>query len=351
MVLIILGIPSNLEKIYENAEDEFVDFIYKTGKYANPLDVDFLLPDEEEIEDGTDKLIKTYQKGVEKLKEEQEKLREWQQEHPIAVMFGIDEPEKLEAFNTMADLAKDAINSLTESWVENSQRVVDALNTRISEQQRAVEVEAQLAAEGKANNLSVKKAELEDLKKQRDRALKEQEKALKAQQAIETASQTINIMTAVTNILKEYTKIPLVGLLLGGAAIAALMTLFKSTKGKVADMTKYAEGGLLEGRPHSQGGVKVPELRAELEGGEYVVNKKMTQKHLPLLEAINKDKIEIDKTLVHKFKIEKSKVEIKETPEIREIRDMMRKIMSRTEVTYEGGYRIERFGNVRRRIG
>ena len=40
--------------------------------------------------------------------------------------------------------------------------------------------------------------------------------------------------------------------------------------------------GLLSGKPHSAGGVLL-----EAEGGEYIINKKATKNHLPLLEAIN----------------------------------------------------------------
>ena len=49
--------------------------------------------------------------------------------------------------------------------------------------------------------------------------------------------------------------------------------------------SKFADGGLLGGRPHSQGGIKTP--YGELEGGEYVINKRSTQSFLPILNAIN----------------------------------------------------------------
>jgi hypothetical protein len=46
--------------------------------------------------------------------------------------------------------------------------------------------------------------------------------------------------------------------------------------------TYLAQGGLLEGKSHVEGGVP-----AIMEGGEYVVNKQSTSQFLPLLEAIN----------------------------------------------------------------
>ena len=53
---------------------------------------------------------------------------------------------------------------------------------------------------------------------------------------------------------------------------------------------KFEEGGLVNGKSHSQGGVpfKVQGVGGyEMEGGEYIVNKKATAKYLPVLEQLN----------------------------------------------------------------
>ena len=47
----------------------------------------------------------------------------------------------------------------------------------------------------------------------------------------------------------------------------------------------FAKGGMLEGPSHANGGIKTP--FGELEGGEFVINRKSTQSFLPMLEAIN----------------------------------------------------------------
>lgn len=49
--------------------------------------------------------------------------------------------------------------------------------------------------------------------------------------------------------------------------------------------SKFAKGGLLSGPSHSEGGIKSP--YGELEGGEFVINKRSTQSFMPLLSAIN----------------------------------------------------------------
>jgi hypothetical protein len=49
--------------------------------------------------------------------------------------------------------------------------------------------------------------------------------------------------------------------------------------------SKFANGGLLTGPSHSQGGIKT--RLGELEGGEFVINRRSTASFLPLLNAIN----------------------------------------------------------------
>ena len=55
--------------------------------------------------------------------------------------------------------------------------------------------------------------------------------------------------------------------------------------GSAAAGAKFAKGGLLNGPSHSQGGIKTS--FGELEGGEFVVNKRSTRSFMPLLSAIN----------------------------------------------------------------
>lgn len=52
---------------------------------------------------------------------------------------------------------------------------------------------------------------------------------------------------------------------------------------------KYAKGGLLRGASHENGGIKghIEGQNFEVEGGEYVVRKKVTRKHLPFLNWFN----------------------------------------------------------------
>lgn len=50
---------------------------------------------------------------------------------------------------------------------------------------------------------------------------------------------------------------------------------------------KYADGGIIYGKPHSQGGVRVGNTNIEVEGGEMVISKKNTQRYKDVLYKIN----------------------------------------------------------------
>jgi hypothetical protein len=44
----------------------------------------------------------------------------------------------------------------------------------------------------------------------------------------------------------------------------------------IAQISKLENGGLLQGKSHAQGGIPVGNTGVEVEGGEYVVNKRST---------------------------------------------------------------------------
>jgi hypothetical protein len=75
------------------------------------------------------------------------------------------------------------------------------------------------------------------------------------------------------------------------AAIAAAMGAAQIAFIAAQPVPEFAQGGLLKGRSHSQGGMPVLGYDgrpvAELEGDEFIVNKRATAKHLGLLQAIN----------------------------------------------------------------
>ena len=151
----------------------------------------------------------------------------------------------------------------------------------------------QLAQE---KNAQIKALESERaIEKEKEQNQKKQQQLEKQQKALEKkrweqnkknqiVQATINTFTAVTNALSVQPWF--VGLALSAVALALGM----ANVAKIKAQKYYAKGGLLEGKSHSQGGIKVGNTGIEVEGGEFVTNKITTRQNLPLLEYINSKK-------------------------------------------------------------
>ena len=133
------------------------------------------------------------------------------------------------------------------------------------------------------------------IEKEKEQNQKKQQQLEKQQEALEKkrweqnkknqiVQATINTYTAVTNALAVQPWF--VGLALSAVALALGM----ANVAKIKAQKYYAKGGLLEGKSHSQGGIKVGNTGIEVEGGEFVTNKITTRQNLPLLEYINSKK-------------------------------------------------------------
>lgn len=155
-------------------------------------------------------------------------------------------------------------------------------------EQLAMEKAAQKAALIEEQNAL--KAKEENQKKQDavEKKRREQEKKNSIVQA------TINTFTAVTNALAVQPWF--VGLALSAVALALGMANIAQIKKQ-----KYAKGGLLVGKSHAMGGIPVGNTGIEVEGDEYIVNKKSTAANLPLINYINSQKRTITKDDLNTF--------------------------------------------------
>lgn len=151
--------------------------------------------------------------------------------------------------------------------------LLEQLNT----QQMAYEKE--YAAQQKAaKQKEILEKKQEALEKKRN----EQEKKSKVQQAI------INTYTAVSNALAVQPWF------LGLALSAVALALGLKNVSAIKSTPVYADGGVIQGASHSQGGVKVLGGTAEVEGGEYITNKVTTSKNVDVLTFINSKKKKLD---------------------------------------------------------
>lgn len=194
----------------------------------------------------------------------------------------------------------EGINTQIQGQIEANQAWVDDLKEKRAELEEQIEIEKERQDEGLANNLKAKEEELAELSTMEAQALKEQEelrkKAVTAQIIQDSIAQTSSLISAAAGIFEGFSKIPILGLALGAAAVASLFAFFASAKAKAKDSARGFEGGHLkdilgpnaatEDMPGRGEGSRVhPDLIANAR--EYLVNGDSTMANLDHLHKLN----------------------------------------------------------------
>ena len=195
------------------------------------------------------------------------------------------------------DMLEDAYRKqedLTKGHMDKLKDIEDELKT--SRGDRRAHLVEQLNAERQALIASLQEAQKIDKEKEanakKQDALEKKRREQEKKNSIVQA--TINTFTAVTNALA----VPpwFVGLALSAVALAMGMAQVSNIKKQ-----KYAKGGILAGKSHNAGGIPVGMTGIEVEGGEYVINKRSTQKNMPLIDYINKSNKAITREDLNRF--------------------------------------------------
>lgn len=205
----------------------------------------------------------------------------------------LDEEEK------MLDKEKDAVEKAYEKQADIVQRYKDAINGTEDELKNARGERRLALLDSLAQQKEGYAAETEALKKQelekekiakKEEQLKKKQDALekkrkKQQQVASVINATINTALGVTQALASWPP-P------ASYALAAAVGALGAVEIALIASQKYAKGGLIEGPDHAHGGVKVQTKKgiAEVEGNEYIVNKKTTTENLSLIEFVNSKK-------------------------------------------------------------
>lgn len=79
-----------------------------------------------------------------------------------------------------------------------------------------------------------------------------------------------------------------------GLAMSALAASMGAAQVAIISSQKFANGGVIQGASHKDGGVPVFGGRVEVEGGEYITNKVTTSKNVDILTFINSKKKKLD---------------------------------------------------------
>ena len=156
---------------------------------------------------------------------------------------------------------------------DRREKLIDDLNAQMAAQRASLAQEKMIENEKKREEEKKEKLELQQKKKERDRAV---------------ISAIISTALATANGLATQPFVPV------GIAMGALATTLGAVQIALIKSQKYANGGVIQGKPHSQGGVKVLGGRAEVEGGEFITNKQSTSANLDILEFINSKKRRVD---------------------------------------------------------
>lgn len=198
----------------------------------------------------------------------------------------------MSAYQQITTLMKQAVDE----EVTANQRKLDSLNRSIDEKEKSLDREIKLNQLGFASSVETKRKEVDQLKAQRAKSEEDQARALKKQQQMQTASQAISLITSSTNIIQSMTQaFGAYGLIAAAVLIATMFGMFASAKSKASEASKLEKGGMLggeiDGPSHAQGGIKIQTKNGlyEIEGKEWITNKRSTAKHRRILEAINMD--------------------------------------------------------------
>lgn len=147
-------------------------------------------------------------------------------------------------------------------------------------------IKSQLAdAMAARNEAAREEARLLKEKEKREAEIQKKEKQMRRNDLISGIAQGIaNTAQGVTKMLSLAWPFNLVMAALVGAMGGVQVGIMSK------QLAKLEEGGLISGKSHAQGGVRIPGTNIEVEGKEYVVNKKTTAENLDFISWFNKQK-------------------------------------------------------------
>lgn len=157
--------------------------------------------------------------------------------------------------------------------------LLDQINSEMMKREQAWATQQKIAKQ--QEQLEKKKEQLEKQKEQAEK------KRNKANQKVQIAQGLASTALAVTNALS-------VSPFFVGLALSAVAAAMGAAQVAIIAKQKFADGGVIQGKSHSQGGVKVLGGMAEVEGNEFITNKTTTTKNVDLLYYINSKKKKLD---------------------------------------------------------
>ena len=249
-------VRGKLKEIDADSKDSIGKFIDSINTYVQAIGqgIQDVLSQVWENQDASyDKEMENIEKWIDKYEEKLQEQKDLTQEYATNI-------ESIE-------------DELATARGDRREKLIDDLNAQMAAQRASLAQQKMIENEKKRELDKKEKLELQQRKKERDRAV---------------ISAIISTALATANGLATQPFVPV------GIAMGALAGTLGAVQIALIKSQKYANGGVIQGKSHSQGGVKVLGGRAEVEGGEFITNKQSTTANLDILEYINSKKRRVD---------------------------------------------------------
>jgi hypothetical protein len=212
----------------------------------------------------------------------------------------LDDDQK-QAISDSVSFAIDGLRQILDAKIQMAEQAIQAADKEAETAKTRLDQEIEARNNGYANDVLLAQKELENAKKNQDKANRDKAKAVKQQQMLDTVTQASSLVTASANIWASLSGIPIVGTALALAAIGVMWGSFAISKTKAAQMTKqgesesYGEGTIemLEGGSHQSGndidlGRKKDGTKRRAEGGEFfaVINKRNSRRYRGIIPSL-----------------------------------------------------------------
>lgn len=200
--------------------------------------------------------------------------------------FAIEETEqKLAEVEELHDKALDKVEESADKIAELNEKLKD------SSTDNTEAIKSQLADEQLlyTQRLAEEKKLKDEETKLKNKAAEQEAKARKMELGYQMVMTIGNTAQGAAKALAEWGW-PL-GPVFAGLMTALGMTQVALLAAQISKIkpVKYADGGIINGKPHSQGGERVGNTNIEVEGGEMVVSKRNTEKYKDVLYKINRN--------------------------------------------------------------
>ena len=193
---------------------------------------------------------------------------------------------ELETLNNEITDIDNRIKTLNDEAKEASGQRADFLNAQL---------ERELNNREKVQNqIDAQTSSIKSLESQEQKLAQEREKNARQQARIQAlaivAQSALALAQAVGAVTNTASQTGVGAVVAVPAVLGVIASAIATVTSLIGAAKTFENGGLLEGASHDNGGIKGTGSfsNIEVEGGEYIVNKRATKQFLPLLESINK---------------------------------------------------------------